>query len=102
MTKPWYPQPRDLLTRPRARMLSLEAVGALLIAWSLSDDDGTIQPDADATARELLVFAVAHHPATPGLERLAVEAVDLAADVLLGVALLIGQETDAANERDAA
>lgn len=46
--------------------------------------------------------AVAHHPATPGLERLAVEAVDLAADVLLGVALLIGRETDAANERDAA
>ena len=32
----------------------------------------------------------------------AVEVVDLAADVLLGVELLIGQETDAANERDAA
>ena len=101
MTKPWYPQPRDLLTRPRARMLSLEAVGALLIAWSLSDDDGTIQPDADATARELLVFAVAQHPATPGLERLAVEVVDLAADVLLGVAQLVDRETKPATKEAA-
>lgn len=52
---------------------------------------------------DLLAWSpVANHPATPGLERLAVEAVDLAADVLLGVALLIGRETAAANERDAA
>lgn len=55
------------------------------------------------TIADLLAWpAVAHHPAKPALERLSVEVLDLAADVLLGVAQLVGRETDAANERDAA
>lgn len=45
--------------------------------------------------------AVAHHPATPGLERLAVEVVDLAADVLLGVAQLVDRETKPATKEAA-
>jgi len=42
-------------------MLSVEAVGALMLAWSLSDDGGTIQPAADVTAREALVFVTTQH-----------------------------------------
>jgi len=61
MTLPWCPLPRALLTSPRARMLSLEAVGALFVAWSLSDDAGEITPPLDCDAREALVFVVAQH-----------------------------------------
>jgi hypothetical protein len=66
MTLPWCPLPRALLTSPRARMLPLDAVGALLVAWSLSDDDGTIAPARDRTAVEALVFVVAQHARESG------------------------------------
>lgn len=61
MALPWCPMPRTLLTSPRARMLSLDAVGALFVAWSLSDDAGEIAPALDCDAREALVFVVAQH-----------------------------------------
>ena len=67
VTLPWCPMPRALLATPRARMLSLEAVGALMVAWSLSDDGGTIQPAADVTARDALVFVVAQHARESGV-----------------------------------
>ena len=51
---------------------------------------------------DLLAWSpVANHPATPGLERLAVEVVDLAADVLLGVAQVVDRETKPATKEAA-
>ena len=63
---PWCPLPRALLTSPRARMLSLDAVGALFVAWSLSGDDSTVAPPRDCTAVEALVFVVAQHARESG------------------------------------
>ena len=66
MTLPWCPLPRALLTNPRARMLSLDAVGALLVAWSLSDDGGMVAPPRDCTAVDALVFVVVQHARESG------------------------------------
>ena len=63
---PWCPLPRALLTSPRARMLSLDAVGALFVAWSLSGDDSVVAPPRDCTAVEALVFVVAQHARESG------------------------------------
>lgn len=48
-------------------MLSVEAVGVLMLAWSISGDDGTIQPAANVTAREALVFVATQHAQQSGV-----------------------------------
>lgn len=93
MTLPWLPLPRRLLTNARARMLSLDAVGALMLAWTLADDAGVIRPAADVTAREALVFVVVQHAresADPAVAPASERAVD-AVDELLEGGLLIAE-----------
>lgn len=85
MALPWCPLPRALLTSPRARMLSLDAVGALFVAWSLADDTGTVQPALDCTAIDALVFVAAQHAReAAGTDEAHTRAIDAVNDLLDG------------------
>lgn len=94
MNGPDFGMLRYLLAMPRGRMLSLEGVGALLLAWSIADDDGVIRDVGSTSAIEALSFIISQHAAQTG--RLDGSAVDASAfvDELVSFGLAVRDRAD--------